>query len=75
MRRMDEPFRICRDTGVVLTARAKDRPQAKAFVEFFSARCRAKNILEKRFRCELGLTLPDGAEWRGSVDGIKRGTS
>ena len=35
--KMDEPFRIYRDAGVVLTTRGKDKPQAKAFVEFLQS--------------------------------------
>ena len=35
--KMDEPFRIYRDVGVVLTTRGKDKPQAKAFVEFLQS--------------------------------------
>ena len=34
---MDEPYRIYRDTGVVLTRRGSARPQAKAFVEFLKS--------------------------------------
>ena len=34
---MDEPFRIYRDAGVVLTRKGNARPQAKAFVEFLQA--------------------------------------
>lgn len=35
--KMDEPFRIYRDAGVVLTTRGKDKPQARAFVEFLQS--------------------------------------
>ena len=35
--KMDEPFRIYRDAGVVLTLRGKDKPQARAFVEFLQS--------------------------------------
>ena len=35
--KMDEPFRIYRDVGVVLTTRGKDKPQAIAFVEFLQS--------------------------------------
>ncbi|MBU1357282.1 MAG: substrate-binding domain-containing protein [Gammaproteobacteria bacterium] len=34
---MDEPFRIYRDTGVVLTHRGEAEPQAAAFVEFLQS--------------------------------------
>lgn len=34
---MDEPHRIWRDTGVVLTARGRDKPQARAFVDFLGS--------------------------------------
>ena len=34
---MDEPFRIYRDTGVVLTHKGQSRPQARAFVEFLQS--------------------------------------
>ena len=34
---MDEPFRIYRDTGVVLTRVGNAKPQAKAFVEFLKS--------------------------------------
>lgn len=34
---MDEPFRIYRDTGVVLTRKGKTTPQAAAFVEFLKS--------------------------------------
>ncbi len=34
---MDEPFRIYRDTGVVLTHRGAERAQAKAFVAFLQS--------------------------------------
>ncbi len=34
---MDEPHRIWRDTGVVITARGRDKPQARAFVEFLAS--------------------------------------
>jgi accessory colonization factor AcfC len=34
---MDEPYRIYRDTGVVLTSKGKNAPQARAFVEFLKS--------------------------------------
>ncbi len=34
---MDEPFRIYRDAGIVLTHRGAERPQAKAFVDFLQS--------------------------------------
>ena len=34
---MDEPFRIYRDAGVVLTRKGSTQPQAKAFVEFLKS--------------------------------------
>lgn len=34
---MDEPFRIYRDTGVVLTGKGRQQPQAKAFVAFLQS--------------------------------------
>ena len=34
---MDEPFRIYRDTGVVLTHKGSAQPKAKAFVEFLQS--------------------------------------
>ena len=34
---MDEPFRIYRDAGVVLTRKGKNEPQATAFVEFLKS--------------------------------------
>ena len=34
---MDEPFRIYRDTGVVLTAKGKNTAQANAFVEYLKS--------------------------------------
>jgi accessory colonization factor AcfC len=34
---MDEPFRIYRDAGVVLTRKGSAQPQAKAFVEFLQS--------------------------------------
>lgn len=34
---MDEPFRIYRDAGVVLTSKGKTMPQARAFVEFLKS--------------------------------------
>lgn len=34
---MDEPFRIYRDTGVVLTAKGKNIAQANAFVEYLKS--------------------------------------
>jgi accessory colonization factor AcfC len=34
---LDEPFRIYRDAGVVLTSRGKGEPQARGFVEFLES--------------------------------------
>ncbi len=34
---MDEPFRIYRDTGVVLTQQGKTQPQAQAFVDYLQS--------------------------------------
>ena len=34
---MDEPFRIYRDAGVVLTHKGNARPQARTFVEFLQS--------------------------------------
>jgi len=34
---MDEPFRIYRDAGVVLTRKGKAEPQAAAFVEYLKS--------------------------------------
>ncbi|MNV88041.1 hypothetical protein D3C71_1822110 [compost metagenome] len=34
---MDEPFRIYRDTGVVLTHRGTELPEAKEFVKFLQS--------------------------------------
>ncbi|MEG1202844.1 MAG: substrate-binding domain-containing protein [Comamonas sp.] len=34
---MDEPFRIYRDTGVVLTQRGKAQPQAQAFLDYLQS--------------------------------------
>ncbi len=34
---LDEPFRIYRDAGVVLTARGKAKPEASAFVEYLKS--------------------------------------
>ena len=39
---MDEPFRIYRDTGVVLTAKGKNTAQANAFVEYLKSPAAAK---------------------------------
>lgn len=39
---LDEPFRIYRDAGVVLTQRGTKSPQAKAFVEFLQSPAGAK---------------------------------
>jgi len=43
---MDEPFRIHRDTGVVLTHKGRSRPQARAFVEFLQSPA-GRNIFAK----------------------------
>lgn len=39
---MDEPFRIYRDTGVVLTKKGGTRPEARAFVEYLKSQPAAK---------------------------------
>ena len=44
--KMDEPFRIYRDAGVVLTSRGSAKPQAKAFVEFLQSAA-GKKIFSK----------------------------
>ena len=44
--KMDEPFRIYRDAGVVLTSRGSAKPQAKAFVDFLQSSA-GKKIFSK----------------------------
>lgn len=43
---MDEPFKIYRDAGLVLTSRGSAKPQAKTFFEFLQSAA-GKKIFSK----------------------------
>ena len=59
---MDEPFRIYRDAGVVLTRKGKTEPQAAAFVEFLTSAAGQKIFAkwgwDARTAAAVGATRP-----------------
>jgi len=52
---MDEPFRIYRDAGVVITRKGESNSQAKAFVASLQSPEGQKNLYQVGLECTLTL--------------------
>ena len=61
---LDEPFRIYRDAGVVLTRKGKTEPQATAFVEFL------KSPAGQKIFAKWGWDVRSGTAVSGSAPGV-----